>query len=176
MNTESRMKFELFHEFPSALMDLAVHRCEGASGRRCGSRRMAEASASRHGLPCSPSLGRRRLPAGHHRSINRLLKKSRRPRRWRFSALGRSLARGDARVHRERRATPAAPKTAPSPTIPEVGDAAKTTGGLRRTLGRAALLRWPYRLLASGRFRSHRGHRDFFSSLLNTTKTLCTTG
>jgi hypothetical protein len=54
-------------------------------------------------------------------------------------------------MHRERRATPAASKSAPSQ-----GDAGETTGGLRQkpggTLGRVALLRWPSRRLASGRF------------------------
>jgi len=83
------------------------------------------------------------------------------PRRWRFSLLSRSLACGDAAAHRARRATPAAAKSPPSQ-----GDAAKMTGGLRRTFKRAALLRWPSRLLASGHLRSASGHRDFFSGLL----------
>jgi hypothetical protein len=62
---------------------------------------------------------------------------------------GASVARGDAGMHRERRATPAASTSAPCPKKVDRGHAATTTGGLRWTLGRAALLHWPSRLLAS---------------------------
>ena len=53
----------------------------------------------------------------------------------------------------KRRATNAAAKGAPSLFAISLGYAAITAGELRRAIGHAVLLRWPSRLLASGRFR-----------------------
>ncbi len=115
-------------------MSLAASECQALVGRRCGGR-------------------------------GRLLKKS---RRWRLPALGRRLAPNECRDlgdgplwhrfgHRERQATPAAPKSAPSPIGSLLGDAANMIGGLRQepaaTFARPALRCWPSRLLASGHSR-----------------------
>ena len=90
---------------------------------------------------------------GGERPCRRLPQTSRRLRR---SAPSRRLASGDEAARRERRAAPAASRSAPFRSCgtqgPDnsAGDAVKMAGGLRRTLARAALLCWPAHRLASG--------------------------
>ena len=63
--------------------------------------------------------------------------------------------------HRQRRATHAAAKSAPSQR-----DARQKDRRASSVFGRAAPLRWPSHLLASGPFASHRGYRHFVNTLV----------